>query len=114
MTHDQKLELLKHLYPTTSNREIAKLLNIHNSTIGYYGKKFGLKKNMDVIEEQKKERCRLSIIARGYTSKREKQLAEKQNDYWDKIKEFKQYQIETHGRKHPFYLSIKNSFFNHG
>jgi hypothetical protein len=103
MTHDQKLELLKHLYPTMGNREIAKLINIHHSTVRYYGQKFGLKKNDEVFEEQKKERCRLSVIARGYTFKREKELAEKQSNYWEKVKEFKQYQLETHGRFHPFW-----------
>jgi transposase len=103
MTHGQKIELIKHLYPTTRTQEIAKLLNMHYSNVRYYGVKFGLKKNDDVIEEQKHDRVKKALEVRGLTFRREKELAEKQNDYWEKVKEFKQYQLETHGRFHPFY-----------
>jgi len=114
MTHDQKLELLKHLYPTTGNREIAKLINMHYTTVRYYGEKFGLKKNEELLAEQKKESLGKSLEVRRASDLRHKLLAEKTLTYWERVKEFKQDQLQTHGRNHPFYLSIKNSFFNHG
>ena len=103
MTHDQKLELLKHLYPTTSNREIAKLLNIHFTTVRYYGEKFGLKKNEELLEEQKKECVKKSLESRRASDLRYKVLAEKTLTYWERVNEFKKDQFETHGRFHPFY-----------
>lgn len=114
MTHDQKLELLKHLYPFTGNRDIAKLINMHYTTVRYYGEKFGLKKNEELLAEQKKESLGKSLENRRASDLRHKLLAEKTLSYWERVKEFKQEQFELHGRNHPFYLSIKNSFFNHG
>jgi hypothetical protein len=103
MTHDQKLELLKHLYPHTSNRDIGNLLNIHFTTVRYYGEKFGLKKNEELLEEQKKKCVRKSLESRRASDLRYKVLSEKTLTYWERVKEFRKQQFETHGRLHPFY-----------
>jgi hypothetical protein len=103
MTHDQKLELLKHLYPNTGNRDIAKLINMHYTTVRYYGEKFGLKKNEELIVEQIKDSVSKSLEIRRASDLRHKLLAEKSLTYWERVKEFKKDQFETHGRLHPFY-----------
>ena len=107
MTHEQKLELLKHLYPTTGNRDIAKLINMHYTTVRYYGEKFGLKKSEDLLTEQKKESLGKSMESRRASDLRHKLLAEKSLTYWERVNEFKNEQLELHGRKHPFYYSLK-------
>jgi hypothetical protein len=103
MTQDQKLELLKHLYPTTGNREIARLINMHYTTVRYYGEKFGLKKNEELLAEQKKESLGKSLESRRASDIRHKLLSEKTLTYWERVNEFKKDQFETHGRFHPFY-----------
>jgi hypothetical protein len=108
MTREQKLELLKHIYTSMGNREIAKLLNMNYALVRYYALKFGLKKNPNVLEDQLSERVEKSIQSRRERDLRENALKEKTLTYWERVNEFKKDQFETHGRFHPFYkLQIK-------
>jgi transposase len=108
MTQEDKIKVIIELYSKIKNSDLAKMLGMNSGLIIYYARKFNLKKEGELLQNQMNQSVNKMIEARKLYDLRYNLLREQDMTYWERVKEFRKQQFETHGRFHPFYkLQIK-------
>jgi hypothetical protein len=108
MRHEDKIKVIRELYSKIRNCDLAKMLEMTPALILYYARKYNLKKEGEFLEDQMKRSIAKMREVRRLQNEQFNILREKELTYWERVKEFRKQQFETHGRFHPFYkLQIK-------
>ena len=108
MTREDKIKVIRELYSNIKNCDLAKMLDMTPALILYYARKYNLKKEGDFLEDQMRRSVAKMREVKRLQNEQFNILREKELNYWERVKEFRKQQFETHGRFHPFYkLQIK-------
>jgi hypothetical protein len=108
MTHEDKIKVIIELYSKIKNVDLAKMLGMNSGLIIYYARKYNLKKEGEFLEDQIKRSVSKMREERRLQDIRYNILRDQEMTYWERVKEFRKQQFETHGRFHPFWkMQIK-------
>jgi hypothetical protein len=109
MTHEDKIKVIRELYSKIRNCDLAKMLDMTPALILYYARKYNLKKEGDFLEDQMRRSVAKMREAKRLQNEQFNILRDQDMNYWERVKEFRKQQYETHGRYHPFWkMQIKS------
>ena len=109
MTREDKIKVIRELYSKIRNYDLAKMLDMTPALILYYARKYNLKKEGEFLEDQMQRSVAKMREVKRLQNEQFNILREKEMPYWERVKEFRKPQYETHGRFHPFYkIQIKS------
>jgi len=108
MTKEDKIKVIRELYSKIKNADLAKMLDMTPALILYYARKYNLKKEGEFLEDQMRRSVAKMREVKRLQNEQFNILRNQDINYWERVKEFRKQQFETHGRFHPFYkLQIK-------
>jgi hypothetical protein len=108
MTHEDKIKVIRELYSKIRNCDLAKMLEMTPALILYYARKYNLKKEGEFLEDQMKRSVAKMREVKRLQNEQFNILRDQDMNYWERVKEFRKQQFETHGRFHPFWkMQIK-------
>jgi hypothetical protein len=110
MTHEDKIKVIRELYSKIRNCDLAKMLDMTPALILYYARKYNLKKEGEFLEDQMKRSVAKMREVKRLQNEQFNILRDQDMTYWERVKEFRKQQYETHGRYHPFFNLIKKQY----
>jgi hypothetical protein len=112
MTQEDKIKVIIELYSKIKNSDLAKMLGMNSGLIIYYARKYNLKKEGELLQDQMNQSVSKMVEARKLYDLRYNLLREQELTYWERVNEFRKQQVETHGRFHPFFKMQQKSQAN--
>lgn len=103
MIKEDKIKVIRELYSKIKNCDLAKMLDMTPALILYYARKYNLKKEGEFLEDQMRRSVAKMREVKRLQNEQFNILRDQDINYWERVKEFRKQQFETHGRFHPFY-----------